>query len=339
MASLYEIKLKVRRAKRSDRDSILRFCTNTFSWGDYIDRVFDNWYREPNGKLFVAVKGNRNNHLPSNREKASIHINNSSARGEPIALSHAVLGPDKAHLWIEGIRVDSNNRRQKVATTLMDKMLQYGKRQGAIEASAIISANNQASKSLFNSMGFSIISKWRYYNIDLCSKHKSIYGEFNTKDKGKKRIAALDNVADLWRYLKYSRTYRLSGKRYFNDWRWYPLDYKTILDLATHSKVLLIEDKSSIEGVAIINPNRHNSNADVFQIAYLDASSASKLKDLVLYCADAALASFQVNCNRGCNQQRLELASYQSKGLSKVMCSFRIIESAQFYLYSISLNS
>ena len=33
--------IKIRRAKSSDKEEILGFCTNTFSWGDYIDQVWD----------------------------------------------------------------------------------------------------------------------------------------------------------------------------------------------------------------------------------------------------------------------------------------------------------
>ncbi|MBV9176696.1 MAG: hypothetical protein JO327_13415 [Nitrososphaeraceae archaeon] len=32
----------------------MKFCNNTFEWGDYIDQVWDNWYFEPNRHLMVA---------------------------------------------------------------------------------------------------------------------------------------------------------------------------------------------------------------------------------------------------------------------------------------------
>ena len=42
----------IREARRSDKSHVLKFCKNTFSWGDYIDDVWDYWFSE--GLLFVA---------------------------------------------------------------------------------------------------------------------------------------------------------------------------------------------------------------------------------------------------------------------------------------------
>jgi hypothetical protein len=35
----------------------MSFCNDTFSWGDYITKVWDLWYTERNGILFVADLG------------------------------------------------------------------------------------------------------------------------------------------------------------------------------------------------------------------------------------------------------------------------------------------
>ncbi|MEW6604358.1 MAG: N-acetyltransferase, partial [Thermoproteota archaeon] len=61
--------MKIRTAKRSDKEEILSFCVNTFSWGDYIDRVWDYWFRT--GRLFVVEDG-----------------------GRSIAMSHVAVCPD-----------------------------------------------------------------------------------------------------------------------------------------------------------------------------------------------------------------------------------------------------
>jgi hypothetical protein len=46
--------LKFRHAKQSDKNNALKFCTDTFEWGDYIEEVWDDWNSEPNGYLTVA---------------------------------------------------------------------------------------------------------------------------------------------------------------------------------------------------------------------------------------------------------------------------------------------
>ena len=56
-----------------------------------------------------------------------------------IGVSHASLLPGKRNVWLEGIRVNPKYRRRYVATELINKMVLYGKRQGAKEASAMVS--------------------------------------------------------------------------------------------------------------------------------------------------------------------------------------------------------
>ena len=46
--------IKIRTAAKADKEEILSFCSNTFGWGDYIDQVWDFWYRDRNGRLLVA---------------------------------------------------------------------------------------------------------------------------------------------------------------------------------------------------------------------------------------------------------------------------------------------
>ena len=41
----------IRAAKNEDRDLVLKFCKNTFSWGDYVEKVWDYWIDE--GNLFI----------------------------------------------------------------------------------------------------------------------------------------------------------------------------------------------------------------------------------------------------------------------------------------------
>ncbi len=44
--------MRINGAKPSDKEKILDFCKNTFSWGDYIPEVWDFWIKE--GNLLVA---------------------------------------------------------------------------------------------------------------------------------------------------------------------------------------------------------------------------------------------------------------------------------------------
>jgi N-acetylglutamate synthase-like GNAT family acetyltransferase len=123
----------IRPAKSSDKEEILSFCTSTFSWGDYIDQVWDMWRQE--GKLFVA-----------------------ESDGKKIAMAHAAVCPGKRQVWLEGVRVSPDYRRSKIATALIEKMLQHGKKHGVRRACAIVAADNTASRRMMEKNGFAVAS-------------------------------------------------------------------------------------------------------------------------------------------------------------------------------------
>ena len=361
--------MKIRLAKKSDKDTILQFCTDTFTWGDYIDRVFDIWYQEPHGELLVVEESNDkversvngNSVLEPNRQSnadgnntttTANLVTNTVTNVQPIALSHVILCPNKKRVWIEGIRVKQSFRRNKVATILIDEMLQFGRRMGAIQASAIISVNNTASRSLFEKKGFNSVSKWGYYNIQL---HGNKYSRIRVSNQCKNgeqlkiRIAAMEDLDNVWDYLQCSETYRLSGKTYFEAWRWYYLNYEKIVDFIKHQNIIIIEnDNTIIEGVAIINYTGYWDKTEVFQIVYLDSTSKSKLQSLLLYCMDLYTVSLSDkkkiydsdnirSYQDDDNSNQLQIISFQTNDLLEIMNNFEIIDSAQFLLYDLSL--
>jgi hypothetical protein len=79
MQNQYEkAKISVRKARNSDREAVFKFCEKTWSWGDFIPKVWDKWLKEKNSRVFVAT------------------IN-----GVPVGISH--LSIDKPHeVWLSG---------------------------------------------------------------------------------------------------------------------------------------------------------------------------------------------------------------------------------------------
>ena len=78
----------------SDKNQILSFCENTFSWGDYIQEVWESW--ENDGGLVVIEEDN-----------------------VAVAMCHGVKFQNENMLWIEGIRVKENYRKNGLATSLI----------------------------------------------------------------------------------------------------------------------------------------------------------------------------------------------------------------------------
>ena len=283
--------ITIRPARKSDKDEILSFCINTFSWGDYINRVWDYWYAEKNGQIFVVESG-----------------------GEKIAMSHVAICPEGKGIWLEGIRVHPDHRRSYIATMLLAKMLEYGRRKGAREASAIVDATNFASQSMMEKNGFRVVSKWMYYNALSTPRHQ----ESNA------RIANADDIDDIWQYLQQSKIYCLSGKRYVKSWHWYTFDRRALLNFVKEERVIVTS--LPIDGITIINKRGYWDRTNILQIVYLDIASASSLRHLV---------SFITNLYLDGKFDSLQLVCYDSKRVTSFINKFVIKEEEeQFLLYN-----
>ena len=288
--------ITIRPAKKLDKDEILSFCINTFSWGDYINRVWDYWYAEKNGQLFVVESDGK----------------------KKIAMSHVAICPEGKVVWLEGIRVHPDHRRSYIATMLLTKLLEFGRRKGAREASAIVDATNFASQSMMEKNGFRVVSRWMYYNALSTPRDQ----ESNA------RIANVDDIDDIWQYLQQSKIYCLSGKRYVKSWRWYMFDRRALLNFVKEERVIVTS--LPIDGIAIINKHGYWDRTNILQIVYLDIASVSSLHHLV---------SFIMNLYLDGKFDSLQLVCYNSKQVTSFIDKFVIKEEEQFLLYNKQFTS
>ncbi len=283
--------IKIRRAEKSDKEHVLSFCSNTFSWGDYIGDVWDLWYSdERSGQLLVA-----------------------EYYDEPIALSHVSICPDKKSIWLEGLRVHPSHRRSHVASKLIEKMIEYGRKQGANQACAIVASENIASQRMMKKNGFEVISRWAYYSTD----------QKMQKQKSEARSATNEELENIWRYLEQSPMYYLSAKRYVKSWHWYVLDRKTLHNLIDQGCVIVVG--KPVDGIAIINKRSYLNKTNVLQIVYLDSISASSLKHLV---------SFAINLYIDGRFDRSQIMCANSEGMKSFVDDYIMKEQQEFLLYS-----
>ena len=231
--------MKIRAARRQDREQVLAFCKHTFSWGDYIDRVWDTWFSAENGRLLVAEYG-----------------------GRPVAMSHVATCPGNL-AWLEGVRVHPDFRRSGVATKLLERMLAYAGRLGAKQASAIVAVSNAASQRMMGKNGFTVISNWAYYSTE---------AKLRARKTGA-RLAGPRDLPAIWEYLRQSRTYRQSAGRYVRSWQWYTLDRKALRQLVKEGHVAVAG--TPIDGIAIINNDGYWDRRDVLQVVYLDSEKSA----------------------------------------------------------------
>ena len=276
--------MKIRAGRQSDKEKILSFCIDTFNWGDYIDKVWDYWYRDKNGWLYVVEDD----------------------KGDSVAMSHVALCPGGKSAWLQGIRVRPDYRRSKVATRLIDKMLGHSVRMGAREASAIVAVENAASQHMMEKNGFAAISQWSHHSTRDRIK----------REKSSARLANEKDLEEIWQYLQSSEIFRLSAKRYVKTWHWYPLEQKVLKSLVRNRNVVLTGN-GKINGVAVVNGSGYWNRKDVLRIVYLDSQSASSIRHLVSFAANLYMEEKFEEMQVICHSDKKMESAVEKFGLAK----------------------
>ena len=131
-------KLRIREANNLDKISVLKFCKNTFSWGDYVEQVWNFWISE--GHLFLGQKP------------------------EPVGICHAFYSDNQ--VWIEGIRIESTFRRQNVASELVKHAEIIGLAKNLSFSYMLIDTENSVSISMAQSLNYELFQTWNFYSIE-----------------------------------------------------------------------------------------------------------------------------------------------------------------------------
>ena len=136
----------IRLANSNDKIQVLKFCQETFSWGDYIEQVWDYWLSE--GNLFLFEKK------------------------FPVGICHALFF--KTHIWMEGIRIDPSFKRQKIASSLVKHTELLGANKNISTSYMLIDTNNIPSLTMARSLDYDIYQCWNFYSLLPCRKHNPI---------------------------------------------------------------------------------------------------------------------------------------------------------------------
>lgn len=177
--------MMIRIAKNKDKIPILKFCKNTFSWGDYIEHVWDFWLSEDN--LFVFEKN------------------------FPVGICHSFYC--KNQVWIEGIRIDPNFRRQKIASKLVMNAELIGRKKNAFFSYMLIDTQNSSSLTMALSLDYEIFQTWNYYLLSpkINPHHKIEY------------VKSINpNFCN----------------HYVKSWRWLPIDDFTLSQFYENKKII-----------------------------------------------------------------------------------------------------
>ena len=224
--------MDIREATSLDKNLVLKFCKDTFSWGDYIDKVWSSWLDE--GNLFLFEKK------------------------FPIGICHAFYFQNQ--IWIEGIRIDPNFQRQKIASKLVTHAELIGKNNGALFSYMLIDTENKKSISMANYLNYEAFQIWNYYSL-IPKKNSNFKIEFEESVN-----------SDIFPF-------------YVDSWRWIKTTKKILFNLSAQNRII----KSNLNGktsVAIIGDYKH---LDKTLIVTLFSGSFDTLSDILSYLQNYAI--------------------------------------------------
>ena len=158
----------IRKATLYDKKPVLEFCKNTFSWGDYIQDVWDYWLSE--GVFLVAEKL------------------------IPVGICHAVFF--KEQVWIEGIRVNPDFRRKGIASKLVRKIESISKEKQIKLSFMLIDTENQPSLEMAKILNYKIFQTWNFYSLTPKPNinHHISFGNTSSKNQ-------IDHYVKSWRWV------------------------------------------------------------------------------------------------------------------------------------------
>lgn len=122
--------IQIRRGASDDLPQIREFTHNTFSWGDYLPRAWNDWARSKRGALLVAEI----NH----KIVGTIHVR---------YLEHR-------EAWLEGVRVHQEYRQRGIASALIQTAHADAKKKKCRVIRLETGAHNVAAQHAFKKLGY-----------------------------------------------------------------------------------------------------------------------------------------------------------------------------------------
>lgn len=135
------VNLEVRPARAEDKEPIVAFCQNTFSWGDYIGYVWDRWLDDPHGRLFVGA-----------------------VNGKPVGVLHVVLIDEVA--WMEGMRVDPEFRRLGIGKAVDAVARAWARESGAKMVQLATAMHNTTAQKTLDAEGYSRVAAFKEWTAN-----------------------------------------------------------------------------------------------------------------------------------------------------------------------------
>ena len=247
---------EVRFAQPEDKDTVLAFCSNTWDWGDYIDRVWDDWLVDPQGELFVAV-----------------------TNGQPTGVAHLRM-VNTTNAWLEGLRVDPEYRQQGIAKALNIAMLEGALRRGATSARLVTESTNTGAIHMMDSIHMRHVGAFAPFHanplvMQAKSRAKTDYSPESTQ------LATIDDMNEIIDYLNVSNIFPAVGGLYYVGFVGHEITTSLLEKQITAQNVYLLRRWNRLDGLAIAEP-REDRQGKRLSIGYIDGMTIEAIS-LVAY--------------------------------------------------------
>ena len=289
-------KISVRKAKDSDREAVFKFCEKTWSWGDYIPKVWDEWLKQKNSTVFVATMDN-----------------------VPVGISH--LSIDKPHeVWLSGARTDPKYRRMRVATAITKKCLEYARKKGAKVARLVTESDNVAARALVQKLGFKQIAEFVEMKTEKITKENSTNSKW----------AEENETEAIWSYLQNSETYHRAARLYTILFHWFSLEKHDLEQFIKQRKAIVHKnDEGKIDGLTLIDDATSREwRKNTIQTCYIDGDSEAVLdmvKFLKSYCFALKIQRiYGFTCNYKPIKTALERLGFEQPETTEIVYEKRI---------------
>jgi ribosomal protein S18 acetylase RimI-like enzyme len=242
--------MMIRPASAADRDAVLEFCEHTWEWGDYIERVWDRWLHDTNGRLFVAVIDE-----------------------QPIGLIHVQM-MSETEAWLEGLRVDPRYRQRGVARELNLVAQAEAMRRGATIVRLAVSADNTRSQHLSESNHMRQIGVFSLYVAPPLNAPRQAARE-------RPQIATLQDLDAIIDYLNLSNIFPTVGGLYYVGFAAREITGAFMEERVKAGQVYFLRRWEQIDGLAIAEHHTEFGQQRL-SVGYIDGTAIEAIS-LIAY--------------------------------------------------------
>jgi GNAT superfamily N-acetyltransferase len=189
------LSIEVREARPSDREPLMSFIKNVWGGHDYIPRVWDQWLKEKDSKMFVVL-----------------------VDGRPVGMSRVCFLEDGS-AWFEGARVHPEFRGRGLATALGERMMRVSREKGVKVFRLTSSSRNKRAHRQIRRMGFEETSRLSVY--------APVEGMAPGHTGGVRR-AGEDQIAEVMSVIRSSREFAIGSGVLWDEFTAEALDQKIV---------------------------------------------------------------------------------------------------------------